>query len=841
MAEQEIILKADGLWTNPNELTAPQGGMSRADDVVSVRPGVVESRRGFEHFSPDDMGGNANELFVYQQAILAHYGVDKLARFDANGVKTDYNGNFVPPATGYTIQPAFDKGSLYFATNTGLFVLEGLTSQPKRAGLTPPVYVSDPASYASGSFLLQNETVGYRACIGYANPQKRIVLSGPSDVRLFTNTTAGGVGVQLSYAAIGTLTTSHFIQIYRTRRIEGPNPGEEFYLVLERFLTSAEAAGGTIVFKDIVPDELLGPPLYTNPSQESILQANELPVLAKTICPFAGSLLYGNTVSIHRKLLRMITIPREGDTVTIDGVTYTAKASPAASSTDYGIVSNSTVSENIRKTALNLCLDINGGGGVARGNVIARYISGPFDAPGQILLERPDVSYGEFNITADNRTLTKTTVTRSGSTVTANFTTPHGLAVGDKIDVTSNDANYASGTFTVATVIDADSITYTQSGTTTAHSGIYTAKRSDPLAGTLFNPQLPTSGTSIVSSNDPRPNGLYISKPGEPEASPIANRYDVGTYANDILLVKQLASSAFVFMQNNGLWRVTGDAINGLSIDLFDSTVELIAPRTVVALENSLIALTRKGVVRISEAGVSEPVSLAIEDQILGLYGTAFDKVQQIAHAVAYESEGLYILFMPSTKDDTTATQAFVYSVRSGGWTRWTKKATAAMVHAIDDKLYIGTIVGTVSKERKLRNSADQLEEDSSAIRGEVAWRPLTGESPATLKRWREISMFLQDDSTTEVICTLETESSALLLPLANPLPIALEAGNGPESMVTVNTSNVQTGIVRLPVPLDRCRASRLTVKITHDKPNEKFSCSGLAILMRTASARTRK
>ena len=834
----EIILKADGLWTNPNRLTSPEGALSLANNLVSLRPGLVETRRGFKAWATA-IGGNVNVFAVYQDSLIAHYGANKMARFTGNGTKTDYSSTFLPP-TGRKVAMLVDQGNLYLTTNAGLYVLESLTGQFKAAGITPPVWVTDPATWAAGSFLLEDEKVSYRAVIGYTNANGRLIMSGPSDAREFTNEDPTPCGVSVGFVAIGTVTTSHFIQISRTRRSDNGSVGDEYYVVLERNLTSSEVAGGIITFNDNVPDELLGAPLYTNPSQETMLQANEPPPLSRTVCAFSSSMVYGNTKSIHRKIIRLLSPPRQGDSITIDGHTYTAWESPV-STYSYQTVTAGTVSQRIRQSAFNLCRHINGGSAAPRHDVIARYISGPFDSPGQILLERPDVSYGAFVVTADEVNNTKVSVARASNVVTVNSSFFHGLVAGDTISVTSSDGNFASGTKTVQSVTDSDTFTYNESGSNGTHSGTFTFSRTSPTAGELWNPQIPSSGTSFTSSDDTAHNRIFISKPNAPESVPLVNQYPVGTLSNDILHVERLSSSLFVFKRTEGLWKVTGDAISGLNISLFDDTVELVSPQTVCTLDNTIFCLTRKGVVRISEAGVSEPISLAVEDQILSLYGATLETVQNVAHAVAYESEGLYVLYLPTLPGDSFARQAFVYSVRSGGWTKWTKPASAITVHEGLDKLYLGTNDGHIVTERKARNSADHQDEDGEPIRVDVEWRPVTGESPSTQKRWREVVVFLQDDTTNELTLRYATDTSVTLLPLAARLPISLSGGTGNSSSVELNTSGLATASVRAPVPLERCRSSRLVMGLYHEAAGEKLSCAGIAVLMRNVGSRFKK
>lgn len=228
--------------------------------------------------------------------------------------------------------------------------------------------------------------------------------------------------------------------------------------------------------------------------------------------------------------------------------------------------------------------------------------------------------------------------------------------------------------------------------------------------GTAYNPVLPTSGTSVSSSNDDFENGLMFSKTEKGEAVPLVNVRRVGSANTAIRRIKKLRNSLFIFKEREGIYRMTGTSPETFQIELFDSSAKLLAPDSVVVVNNQIWCLCDQGVTVVTETGVSV-VSRPIEDLLLEQFGGALEAVQYYSFGIGYETERQYFLWTVSTADDEYATQAFVFNIFTKAFTRWPLPQTTGIVSPVDDRLYLGS--GTsynLEKERKNRNYTDYID-----------------------------------------------------------------------------------------------------------------------------------
>jgi hypothetical protein len=166
--------------------------------------------------------------------------------------------------------------------------------------------------------------------------------------------------------------------------------------------------------------------------------------------------------------------------------------------------------------------------------------------------------------------------------------------------------------------------------------------------------------TAANSTNDEWVNGLFFSKPLQPEAVPIGNFFRVGNPAAPILRIKALQDTLFV-IKDDGIFTVIGDDANNFRVDLLDNSAKIIAPESIVVLNNKIYALSDQGVITISPTGV-QMVSRPIETTLTQLRGESPTQVETLGFGVSYESERKYLLWLPIGSADTYARQCFVYN-----------------------------------------------------------------------------------------------------------------------------------------------------------------------------------
>jgi hypothetical protein len=177
---------------------------------------------------------------------------------------------------------------------------------------------------------------------------------------------------------------------------------------------------------------------------------------------------------------------------------------------------------------------------------------------------------------------------------------------------------------------------------------------------------IPSSGTTETSSNDRFKNGLQWSKPFQPEAVPLVNQVQVGNKDAAILRVVPLKDALIIFKED-GIYRLTG-YYPTFDIELLDSSARIVGSETPQILNNQIFCLTDQGVSVISDS--VKIISRPIELSLLELFAEDLDLVKQASFGVSYEIDRKYYLWLPSSGDDTTAMQAFVYNVFTSTWVR---------------------------------------------------------------------------------------------------------------------------------------------------------------------------
>jgi len=424
---QVIRLKAKGLYTSWSEFAdIPEGALIQADNVDISSDNIIEPRRGFEreaagYSNADD---RTDKIWQYQEKLFAHHGetlgaADDISYLDS-GTWTSIGAYSAP--SGFKIRTVEASQNLYFTTSEGVQKLDAYNGTPRLSGAFKGLDIQASTTGSSG-FLENNKRVAYRCVWGIEDANDNLQLGAPSERADVSNTSGGALDVSVTLTIPSGVTTSWLFQVYRSAQFgTSVEPNDELQLVYEANPTSGEITAGTITFTDNVDDSLRGATIYTAASQETIALANERPPLAKDIATFRDVTFYANTVSKHRYYLTMISVGspngvQTDDTISIGGVTYTAKGTESIASAHFLLTTSGSASQNIADTARSLVKVINRH---TNSTVYAYYLSGPNDLPGKILLEERSIGGSAFVITASRATSwSPTDIPSSGTTETS--------------------------------------------------------------------------------------------------------------------------------------------------------------------------------------------------------------------------------------------------------------------------------------------------------------------------------------------------------------------------------------------------------------------------------------
>lgn len=223
-----------------------------------------------------------------------------------------------------------------------------------------------------------------------------------------------------------------------------------------------------------------------------------------------------------------------------------------------------------------------------------------------------------------------------------------------------------------------------------------------------WSPQLQaTAGTSQTSSNDEFKNGLMFSKSGIPEAVPLKNIFRIGASDDRIKRIVPLRDGLFIFKERDGIYVLRGEDETSFTVSLLDGTAKIASPDSLATVSNLIYGLFAAGVCEVSDSGV-EIVGLPIKDRILELSGVASDEISSYGFGIGYDTEGKYILCLPTVNGATSAAQQFVFDVYGRSWCRWTLNMRSGGINPANDKLYYGAgDSAKVRVERKIFSYTD--------------------------------------------------------------------------------------------------------------------------------------
>lgn len=391
--KQSVDLKAKGLHTFENPLSLAPGSLTQALNVVIDRPDTIETRRGFKNYGTALVA--AHTMTSYQSTLIVHD--DTSLKYDSDGLGTwvAYSGTFNAPGS-YRMKFAESNKNLYFTTALGIAKLDAILSTPRQAGVPQALGGSGATTGATG-YMTNNSNVAYRITWAYEDTNHNLIEGAPSQRITVTNATGGTRDVALTFLIPSEITVNYVYRIYRSPLTSATTvePIDDMQLVVEKNPTAGQITAKVVTVTDLTPDALKGAALYTGSNQEGIAQANARPPLAQDMALYKGSMLYANTQTNQSISFTLQTTLAVNDTVTIDGVVFTAKAAETPASGQFKAFTGGTLADDIEDTALSLVSVINQY--ASNTTVYAFYDSGYNDLPGQIRLVARLLGTAAFN------------------------------------------------------------------------------------------------------------------------------------------------------------------------------------------------------------------------------------------------------------------------------------------------------------------------------------------------------------------------------------------------------------------------------------------------------------
>jgi hypothetical protein len=627
------------------------------------------------------------------------------------GTSLTFTWNIAEVETGKRLRSVEQNGNLYFTSSEGIRKISttsasGLSSAViTKAGGIKALDASVSINNNSG-FFTANSVVAYRIVWGIQDSNSNLILGTPSSREVLRNTSASSKTVNITITIPLGITTSYFYQVYRSAVVADPSgdqdPGDELQLVYEANPTNSDLTAGSVSITDIYPELLRAKAanLYTNQnSGEGILQANDIPPLAKDITSFKGYTFYANTSTLQRldlSLLAISALVSGTSTLTVtDGTTtntYTFKTQTITCDTH----TNTTV-DNIASTATLRAGQSISGADFAAGTFIVRIVSATSIEISQAATATTAAT--TFDVGFEDNTSKFVAISEAATPAQQVDETARSLVrVINAQDSEIVYAYYLSGPSDVPGQILLEARTLSQ-------DAFHLTVNDAATTGIEFNPTLPAAGSSVISNNEVNPNRIYYSKFQQPESVPLLNYLDVGPKDKAIIRILALRDNLFI-LKEDGVYRLSG-LTTPFTVYPFDFSVTITAPDSAVVLNNLIYVYSSQGIGRISDTGV-EVISRPIEDEIIKFLIPNYTNFETATFGVAYESDRSYYLFTVTDTTDTYATQCFRYNTFTNTWTKADLAKRCGGVNPSDDKLYLGpTDTNYIEQERKIFDRTD--------------------------------------------------------------------------------------------------------------------------------------
>jgi hypothetical protein len=590
------------------------------------------------------------------------------------------------------------RKNLYLATNDGVRKLTATNDLvASLAGMSTALVIRQIDVTGVTGFLAHAPTyAAYSLVLRRTDDNNLVTRSIGLGTATVGNATGNNTNVVMTIALDSSVAAGDCIEIYRTHTTTVLPPSREFFLVSEHEVTSADVSAGSYAYTDTTLDSLLGAALYCNDSREGVEAANFRAPMAKELATFNGSLFFANTISASRLALRWKDVGSASGATT--GVGYRTINGTRTN------LSSVIAMADVVGLQVGMMLDVaaswSGTDPVVITSIVGNNVTMGSKTWGGATDGAPTALTFVDTIRVTSASLTGTQEyypAAQGQYGLTNFLSGHLaflLSLQNGLAATRNVAHpevyaytadeyyrYAGGPTSslIATIVLEERARHGSGFTARAtHNTDYLKPVAAMSAG---------SGTALLA--DTQPSAIFWSKTDEPEHVPLPYFEPVGAQDAAILRIERSRDALWIFKED-GLWRLSGVAAPGWRIDLFDPTVRLMHPDTLVALGDTIYFMSTRGPMMVTDAGV---FPMGYPGMLRSQIHEDFEPFMRLySDDASWPSEdGLWM-----TADETSGnvvlglilsgtTYIYVYNVGTREWTNWdgTTGALDDIVHMV--------------------------------------------------------------------------------------------------------------------------------------------------------------
>lgn len=742
---RQTIVVPVGLVTEPNEYGQyPPGALLDALNVVMRAPGKLLQAPSLR--DSVTVGAAFNEI---HKLVPADNGVVYALAVDVDIWSIYADGVPVEFWAGGGPQTAFSNmfsatGRICWAQCSERIILnstegclvrdpEPISTEFRAMGLPQPSIVSLGFSTTKPTWLIEDQTVGYRACLvrRYGGEDGDYTLrSVPSPaVRIHSQIVGANdsVDIAIKWPADSGLEPGDIIELYRTNILETDSrfadPGGTFKLVQEYVLTAADLAApppaGLVLTDTQAPLEdtivTAGRELYTNPGVEGENYANLRPPICKCLVSFKGFCFYGHTTERAKFDIKVpggigpLGVPAGGSWLRGVG----GRAGTGLSAIGSAVITGVPASEIA---------------GVRVGMLWA--------------------GSGAFPDTATVIAVGATTITMSA---VATAVDPS-WSLDDVISINGVSYRFGGNGF-LDLLDDLDGLMEAHVSQTMPHVLEFGATGFEmsllwnrypfngPIAlrathGENYSPPLPEFVAIPLIDKYIEPitkkNRLCWSKEQQPEHAPSVSENFIGF--GEMYALNATRDAVWIWC-SDGLYRLSGNGgamgFGTWQVDYANATLLLCAPQASTVLDDKLYGYCNEGVVELDSAGNVKNLTAGIIGNLLP--GQRY--IEQVNVILERnETEGELIV---APRSDGFTGQLLIHHVKQRGWTGFRASQTSAIgFHRVPASVIVRPRVLLATYRVSSPPTYAGWDAPDSFDDGRVQYQPVYGSDPLELKRW---------------------------------------------------------------------------------------------------------